>query len=112
MTRPTRPMNRPTRAEARTCLEKLRVKPGLIGQSKLCGDLRLGFWFDRDAKCFAASVEKSTGGDRQSMGLTEKDRETRSRSVWATNNTWRLTPAGVEKILASLESIEALTNEP
>ena len=92
---------------AEAALAKLRVKSGLIGTTQKVGDYYFAFAYSREHKAFTMGV--STRNDRgQVMGLEKGDTETKGRSQWMTDNNFRLTPAGIDKVVKSLQNIEVI----
>jgi hypothetical protein len=83
-------------------LESLRVKSGLIGSGRksLGGPWAISFQFDRQNNSFTLTLYY--GARSTTMGLTREDVETRGRSQWMTDNTWRLSPRGVQKAAESI----------
>jgi hypothetical protein len=97
-----------TEADARAALVRVRVKAGLIGQEQRAGPFKLGLRYDRDESAFLASCRLTVNGKEGRMRLEVSDVETRGRSMWLADNTWRLTSAGIERVLASLRDIGAI----
>ena len=94
-------------------LQKLRVRSGLVGESKLIeGPWRVGFFYDRDGKNFELVL--CYNAQCKHLPLAKDDVETRGRSMWMTSNTWRLSPSGMakgESILKAVEATEARLKE-
>ena len=84
----------------------LRIKAGLRSNDpkKLpVPGWSIGFGYSRDHKVFTATCYV----DRRSstMGLTKEDVETRSKSMWMTDNTWRLSAQGIAKVSAAIHTL-------
>ena len=78
-------------------LKKLRVKSGLVGESKsLFGPWRVGFFYSKEEPAFVFDLYYNDR--KKSIRLLPDDVETRGKSNWRTNNTYRLTPSGVARI--------------
>jgi hypothetical protein len=93
----------------RDVLAKLRVRSGLRGEIRdLDAAWRIGFWHGRPrVDGFLVTLYYLPNGRKSTMPLTSADVETRGRSHWITDNTWRLTPAGIERVAASIEKVTA-----
>ncbi len=86
-------------------LGKLRIRSGLASnpprELPIAGGLwRIGFVYDREHEAF--TVDLYLGTRRSRMRLERSDVETRGRSSWMTDNTWRLSPEGVAKVAGSI----------
>lgn len=88
-------------------LAKLRIRSGLASNPPRDlpiegGAWRIGFVYDREHEAFVADLYLGTRRSR--MRLERSDVETRGRSHWMTDNTWRLSYAGIVKVTASITS--------
>lgn len=89
----------------RNVLEKLRVKSGLRGESAhLDGPWRVGFFYDRNESSFTLTLYYNTRS--KTILLNRNDVETRGRSNWLADNTWRLSKSGLEKGETILKAVE------
>ena len=93
----------------RAVLAKLRVRSGLRGEIRdLDATWRIGLQHGRPSVAgFLATLHHNPSGRHSTMALTSADVETRGRSQWITDNTWRLSPAGIERVAASIEKVMA-----
>lgn len=96
-----------TREKIASVVAKLRVKPGLVGDRLPLDkkDLlwKIGFYYDRTEKGFVAKLWR---GERSStMTLDRKYVETKGKSHWLADNTWRMTSEGVQRVVDSIMSV-------
>ena len=99
--------------EARLQLAALRIKSGLVpGRAAELGAFSVSIGHSSEAKSFTASVWRTLAPrTRQTMGLTKEDVETRGRSLWITGNTWRLTTAGIDKLITNLINVDVVNRD-
>lgn len=91
-------------------LESLRTKPNASMASKpLGGPWSVSFWYSPEHKQFVMGLRR--GGRENLMALTQDDVETRGKSSWIADNTYRLSAAGVSKVLASIMKVTAPKGE-
>lgn len=88
-------------------LAKLRIRPGLASNPPRDlpiegGAWRIGFVYDREQEVFVADLY--LGARRSRMRLERADVETRGRSSWMADNTWRLSQQGIAKVTGSIVS--------
>lgn len=90
-------------------VEKLRVRSGLRGEVRVLDQKnplwRIGFYYDHDREGFTAVLYR--GPRSSTMTLGKEHVETRGRSMWQADNTWRLTPAGVKAVVDSIMAVMA-----
>jgi hypothetical protein len=98
-------------AAVRAVLAKLRVRSGLRGEVRdLDATWRIGLWHGSpSAAGFLATLYHNPSGRQSTMALTSADVETRGRSQWMANNTWRLTAEGIDRVAASIANV---TSDP
>ena|SRR5271154_2236750 len=79
-------------------IAKLKVKPGLIGESlRIEGPWRVGLFWDREEKAFLLYLYWN---NQEKLLRLDKDIDikTAGRSQWMADNTWRLTEKGRSKV--------------
>jgi len=83
---------------------KLRVKPGLQGTSqRIDKDWSIFFGYVRDEKFFYLDLHY--GFRKTRMQLAPEDVETRTRSTWMTDATYRLSAVGLVKAESEVRRI-------
>ena len=91
----------------RPVLAKLRVKPGLrwTGTHPIAGPWGISFEYDREQRQFFCTLSRDARSS--TMYLQASDVETRGKSLWLTDNTWRLSPVGLDKVESSILAVAA-----
>jgi hypothetical protein len=94
-------------------LRSLRVKPGLMctGTHPIegpVGSWKVAFGYDRQPPG-AFTLTLYFGEKSKTISLPKDDVETRGRSDWMTDNTWRLTEQAVAKHAAGIRSSQEAT---
>ena len=83
----------------------LRVKSGLIGTSKpLVGQYQIRFGYDRGSGQFFLTLVHYGKNKEKSVYLLPEDVESRSRSQWMTEKTFRMTEPAIERFAEDLVS--------
>ena len=97
----------PEISAVRNALSKIRVKSGLMPGFQDIGDWSLRFGYSRDESQFILTLRHKPTFRERTVVLKQEYVETRGRSMWRADNTWRLTPLGVDTMAAQIEPILA-----
>ena len=97
----------PEVSAVRNALSKLRVKSGGMPGFQDIGDWSLRFGYSNEESQFVLTLRHRPTAREKTVGLKREYVETRGRSNWLKDNTWRLSPLGVDTMAAQIEPIIA-----
>jgi hypothetical protein len=80
----------------------MKVSPGLHGEWRSIGEpWKVGLHYEWDEKEFVFTIKYK---NRQGQIILSKDEiATKGKSMWMTDNTWRLTEKGITRMLINIE---------
>lgn len=99
-----------TKTQIQDTLAKLRVKSGLRGERRrLDKNWEIGMWYDRENSSFILELVYKYKSKK--VELSSDMIETRGKSQWMTDNTWRLSKLAIDRhtdgILAAINATES-----
>jgi hypothetical protein len=88
-------------------LTKLRVKSGGLPGYQDTGNWTLRLGYDNEHSQFTLTLRYRPSSKEKTIGLKREYVETKGKSNWLKDNTWRLSPLGIETMTSQIEPVIA-----